>query len=422
MIGHNADSAAPSATQWFTPATAMALATCWLMVVFDGYDIVIYGNVISSLQEEWGITASTAGTLGSLCIIGMMIGALAAGRLADTIGRKRAVLGCVALFSAATVFCAIATGPAMFGAMRLLAGLGLGGLVPTANALAAELVPDRVRAAVATLMMSGAPIGGVVAALLGRQVIPVWGWRPMFWFALVALVVLLPLGLRFLPRDTCGEGADHKTGGGFSAVLSARYRAVSILFALVTVAILLAWYGLGTWLPKLMQDEGADLGDALTFALALNLGAVAGSFLTAWAGVRFGAVQTGIVAAGLAGVGLLTLLADPPTAAIYLIIVVAGIGTHGTQCLVIAAVASRYPQALRGTALGWTLGVGRIGAVVAPQVGGWLIASGTGANGSFLFFGASALVASLLLVAVLRFTVGPEILPRQEDTAVSARA
>ncbi|WP_246207927.1 MFS transporter [Tsukamurella spumae] len=377
------------------------------MVVFDGYDIVIYGNVISSLQDEWGISSSTAGTLGSLCIVGMMFGALVAGRLADAIGRRRAVLGCVALFSVATVFCALATGPVMFGITRLIAGLGLGGLVPTANTLAAELVPDRVRAAVATLMMSGAPIGGVVAALLGRQVIPAWGWRPMFWFALVALVVLLPLGLRFLPKDERAvrgsrAGAGSEVGEGFRAVLSPRYRTASILFALVTVATLLAWYGLGTWLPKLMQDGGADLGSALTFALALNLGAVAGSFLTAWAGVRFGPIRTGVVTAGLAGIGLLLLLTEPPTGVIYLIIVIAGIGTHGTQCLVIAAVASRYPEALRGTALGWTLGIGRIGAVMAPQMGGWLLSGGAGASGNFIFFGTSALVAAALLLVILR--------------------
>lgn len=110
--------------------TALAVIVCWLFVVFDGYDLIVYGNVISSLQDEWGISAATAGTLGSLAFLGMMIGAVLAGRLSDAIGRKQAVIGCVVVLSVFTTLCAVATGPIMFGAMRLIAGLGLGGLVP----------------------------------------------------------------------------------------------------------------------------------------------------------------------------------------------------------------------------------------------------------------------------------------------------
>ena len=118
----------------------VAVLVCWLFVVFDGYDLIVYGNVISSLQREWGIGPATAGTLGSLAFVGMMIGAVLAGRLSDAIGRKRAVIGCAVVLSVFTALCALATGPVVFGALRLIAGIGLGGLVPTANALAAELI------------------------------------------------------------------------------------------------------------------------------------------------------------------------------------------------------------------------------------------------------------------------------------------
>lgn len=392
--------------------SAIAVIVCWLFVVFDGYDLIVYGNVISSLQDEWGISSSTAGTLGSLAFVGMMVGAVLAGRLSDAIGRKQAVIGCVVVLSVFTTLCAFATGPVMFGAMRLIAGLGLGGLVPTSNALAAELVPPRWRAAVATMMMSGVPIGGSAAALIGIPVIPNWGWRPMFLFALVPLVILVPLAVKYLPKSTPSEDADSAEPGGFRVLLGARFRTISIMFALVTVVTLLAWYGLGTWLPKLMQNEGTDLGSALTFALALNLGAVAGSFVTAWGGVRFGTVPTSIVAALVAGLSLLALLLSPPTAIVYVIFVLAGVGTHGTQCLIIAAVASYYPDHLRGTALGWALGVGRIGAVAAPQIGGWLLAAGLGANSNFLLFAVSALIASLLLTVVWKKFPAADDAPR----------
>ena len=405
-MSQTATSPAPSIGRPGLNRTAtVAVVVCWLFVVFDGYDLIVYGNVISSLQKEWGISAATAGTLGSLAFLGMMIGAVLAGRLSDAIGRKRAVIGCAVILSVFTALCAVATGPVMFGALRLIAGLGLGGLVPTANALAAELIAPKWRAAIATMMMSGVPIGGSIAALLGIPVIPHWGWQPMFLFALIPLAVLVPIACTTLPSRTLAHPG-HNPGQGFGALLGPRFRAISIMFALATVVTLLAWYGLGTWLPKLMQGEGTDLGSALTFALALNLGAVAGSFITAWGGVRFGTIPTSIVAALLAGFALLALLANPPVALVYVIFVLAGVGTHGTQCLIIAAVASYYPDQLRGTALGWALGVGRIGAVAAPQIGGWLLAAGLGADSNFILFGASALIASLLLTVIAyRFQV-----------------
>ena len=234
---------------------------------------------------------------------------------------------------------------------------------------------------------------GLLAALSGIWIIPRFGWQGMFLIAVIPLIVLLPLGVRYLPNSapqakTIGEKA------GFSAILRAPFGAISIVFALATMATLFAWYGLGTWLPGLMQQAGYNLGSALTFALTLNLGAVLGSVLTAWAGDRFGSLPTGVLAASTAGAALLVIFSAPPVEVVYLMLVLAGIGTHGTQCLIIAAIAGHYPDRVRGTALGWALGIGRIGAVAAPQVGGWLLAAGFGVNSNFIAFAAAALLAA----------------------------
>ncbi|MCY1239761.1 Gentisate transporter [compost metagenome] len=227
----------------------------------------------------------------------------------------------------------------------------------------------------------------------------------MFLVAVLALVIVVPLGLKYLPETlapvrAAGSASAVKEPSGFSSLLRAPYLGVSILFALATIATLFAWYGLGTWLPNLMQLAGYNLGSALTFALALNLGAVAGSVITAWAGTRFGPVPTAIAAAAVAAVALVVLITGPSVTVVYLMLVLAGVGTHGTQCLIIAAVASHYPGHLRGTALGWALGTGRIGAVVAPQVGGLLLAAGLGVNSNFLAFAGAAAIAAVLLAAV----------------------
>lgn len=387
-------------------------------MVFDGYDLIVYGTVQSSLisQTGWGLTKATAGTIGSMAFLGMMIGAIFAGRMADAWGRRRTILGCAILFSLFTILCAFAPNAPVFGALRLLAGVGLGGLVPSANALVAELVPTKWRSTIATLMMSGVPIGGSVAALVGIALIPAFGWPSMFLVAVLAMLIVVPLGLKYLPETLASAGTASTAGtgtasagqalraprrrSGFSSLLRAPYLGVSVLFALATLATLFAWYGLGTWLPNLMQLAGYNLGSALTFALALNLGAVAGSVLTAWAGTRFGPVPTAIAAAAVAAVALVVLVSGPPVGVVYLMLVLAGVGTHGTQCLIIAAVANRYPEHLRGTALGWALGTGRIGAVAAPQIGGLLLAAGLGVNSNFLAFAGAAAIAAVLLVAV----------------------
>ncbi|WP_369745861.1 MFS transporter [Paenarthrobacter sp. AMU7] len=394
-------------TPRFSKGSALAVLVCWLLVVFDGYDLIVYGTVQSSLISDtgWGLTKATAGTIGSMAFLGMMIGAIFAGRMADSWGRRKTILGCAVLFSVFTVLCAFAPNAAIFGALRLLAGIGLGGLVPSANALVAELVPAKWRSTIATLMMSGVPIGGSIAALVGIPMIPAFGWQAMFLVAVLALVIVVPLGMKYIP-ETLPPGKASGTPQfqgpkpGFGSLLRAPYLGVSVLFALATIATLFAWYGLGTWLPNLMQLAGYNLGSALTFALALNLGAVAGSVITAWAGTRFGPIPTAIAAAAVAAVGLLVLLTGPSVAVVYLALVLAGVGTHGTQCLIIAAVASHYPDHLRGTALGWALGTGRIGAVIAPQVGGLLLAAGLGVNSNFLAFAGAAALAAVLLAAV----------------------
>ncbi|WP_028266321.1 MFS transporter [Arthrobacter sp. MA-N2] len=413
-MNHTPSAATPERTQQgvqhpteaaarFSKRSAAAALVCWLLVVFDGYDLIVYGTVQSSLITDtgWGLTKATAGTVGSMAFLGMMIGAIFAGRMSDTWGRRRTIIACAALFSIFTILCAFAPNAFVFGGLRLLAGIGLGGLVPSANALVAELVPAKWRSTIATLMMSGVPIGGTIAALAGIPLIPAFGWPVMFLVAAVALLVVVPLGMRFLPETLpAAKNARQTESAGFKSLLRAPYLGMSVLFAVSTLATLFAWYGLGTWLPNLMQLAGYNLGSALTFALALNLGAVVGSVATAWAGTRFGPVPTAIAAAAVAAVALAVLVAGPPVGIVYVMLVLAGIGTHGTQCLIIAAVASHYPAHLRGTALGWALGVGRIGAVAAPQVGGLLLAAGLGVNSNFLAFAGAAAIAAVLIGAI----------------------
>lgn len=352
---------------------------CWSIVVFDGYDLIVYGTVLPHLLEEpgWHLSKGDAGLLGSLAFAGMLVGAVLAGAVSDRLGRRGTIIACTAWFSIFTGLCALATGPETFGALRFLAGLGLGGLVPSANALAAEFVDRRRRSMVSTLMMSGVPIGGGIAALVGIVVLPRFGWEAMFVAALLPLAVVVPVCLRLLPESPVwlrarGRVADAErlearfgvtpaaesprpvarpAGLPLRALLRAPYAGATAVFACATVVTLFAWYGLATWLPQLMRESGFDLGSSLTFVLALSFGAVLGSLVTAWGGTRIGPVKTAAFAATAASAGLAVLLTHPSSLVAYATLVVAGVGTHGTQCLIIAAVANHYPAHLRGSAL-----------------------------------------------------------------------
>ncbi|MDQ1717957.1 MAG: transporter, family, benzoate transport protein [Pseudonocardiales bacterium] len=423
-------------------AVTLITGLCWVIVVFDGYDLIVYGTVLPHLlkQPGWHLGKSGAGLLGSLAFAGMLVGAVFAGTLADRFGRRRTILVCTAWFSVFTAICALAPNPETFGLLRFIGGVGLGGLVPSANALAAEYVGTRSRSVVSTLMMSGVPVGGVLAAVVGIVVLPRYGWRAMFAVALLGVLVIVPICAKWLPESPSwlrihgradeaaalerrlgilptGEATMATPGRRqpLRSLLRPPFVLATVLFSLATVATLFAWYGLATWLPQLMRQNGFDLGSALTFLLALSLGAVLGSLVTAYVGTRIGPLRTAALAAAAAAVGLGTLLTHPSTALAYVALVLAGVGTHGTQCLIIAAVANHYPAQLRGTALGFTLGFGRIGAVLAPQVGGWLLAAGFGVNASFLAFGVAAAVAALLLA------VFPRRMQHAHATAVTTR-
>lgn len=411
----------------------LVIVLCWLIVVFDGYDLIVYGATLPSMLAEpgWGLTPTTAGTIGSLAFLGMLVGALGAGNLADRLGRRRTILMSVAWFTLFTGLSGLAPNPFVFGALRFVAGVGLGGLVPSANALTAEFVSPRLRSAVSTIMMSGVPIGGSIAAVVAIPVLPSLGWQAMYLFAfsgfaLLALTWFLlpesPTWLRAHGHRESAEAVEAQYGiahaqhesteehhPSIRTIFKPRFALATSMFSLATIATLFAWYGLGTWLPKLMgSDARFDLGsNPLTFLLALNVGAVAGSAVTAYAATRVGPIPSAIGAALAAAAGLSFLLTYPSSStAIYAALILAGVGTHGTQCLIIAAVASHYPPKLRGTALGFALGAGRIGAVAAPQVAGLLLAAGLGVGSNFLLFAAAAGLAAVLLL-ITHFATRP---------------
>lgn len=165
----------------FTSFHWKVLIWCLLIIIFDGYDLVIYGVALPLLMRQWSLTAVEAGLLASAALFGMMFGAMIFGTLSDKLGRKKTILICVTLFSGLQHIGAFAKGPTEFAIiLRFIAGLGIGGVMPNVVALMTEYAPKKIRSTLVAIMFSGYAIGGMTSALLGAWLVKDMGWQIMF--------------------------------------------------------------------------------------------------------------------------------------------------------------------------------------------------------------------------------------------------
>lgn len=412
--------------------SAAVIALCGLTIIFDGYDLIVYGAVLPSLleYEPWGLTPVEAGAIGSYALIGMLIGALVVGTVTDIVGRRRIMLFCITWFSLSMGLCAMAPSPELFGLFRFIAGLGLGGVIPTAIALTIEYAPPNWRTLANSIMFSGYSVGGILAALLAIALLPDFGFRTMFWIGMLPLVTLLPLAWKFLPesaaflvangrmeeagelarkygveierKDASSPAANEGRGklGALASLFSRSYFVPTMLFWAATFVGLLLVYGFNTWLPQIMREAGYPLGSALSFLLVLNLGAIIGTPVAGALADRVGRklVTTACFVAAAACIGLLSF--PLPTAGLYALVAVAGVGTIGTTILVNACCAQYYPAGSRATGLGWSLGIGRLGAIIGPLFGGFIAASQLGYEWNFYAFASLALLGGLFMLLI----------------------
>ena len=414
------------------PVTLWVMILCSAAIAFDGFDLLVYGTVVPSLlaYETWGLTPEQVGFIGSAALVGMLFGAMSVGTVSDLIGRRKVLIVCVTWFSVFTGLIAVVPTPELFGLFRFLAGLGLGGLVPTASTLTLESVPEERRNLYYLTMMTGYNAGGLLAALLAVPIIPALGWRAMFVIALLPLLLIVPLMLKFLPESVSfllmkgrkaeaealanryGIALEHRTGepttgdgeralNPLSTMLSRNYFVGTLAFWIMAFMGLLLIYGLTTWLPQIMIESGYALGSALSFLVVLNIGAIVGRFFAGAAADRFGTrLVCGLAFLAVAGcLGLLSV--SLPMLLTYAIVALAGIGTFSAQDLINAHVGEYYPTNSRATALGWTLGVGRLGAICGPVLGGLIVGAQLAVPWGFYAYALPGLLAALIVLLLL---------------------
>lgn len=424
----------------FTQFHWKVLFWCTLIIIFDGYDLVIYGVVLPILMEQWQLSPMVAGILGSTALFGMMVGAMTFGTLSDKWGRKRVIILCVVLFSGFTALNGLAQNPWQFGIMRFIAGLGIGGVMPNVVSLMTEYSPKKIRSTLVAVMFSGYAIGGMLSAGLGIWIVPSFGWQMMFYLAVVPLL-MLPLIIKFLP-DSVGfllrEGRDDEareilrtidpsqqvsegdtlsqpSAKASSAPLKELFqqgRVIStMMFWTAFFMCLLMVYALGSWLPQLMSMAGYALSSSLMFLMVLNIGAIVGAIGGGWLADRFHPRSVLVAFFLLAAVSLSLLGFENPMWVLYSLVAVAGATTIGSQILLYAYVAQFYPINIRSTGLGWASGIGRNGAIVGPLLGGGLMALAMPHHLNFIAFAIPGLIAAIAIGLVSRRVEAGAVLP-----------
>lgn len=380
-----------------------------LIIIFDGYDLVIYGVALPKLMQEWQIDTITAGFLGSVALFGMMFGAIIFGSLSDKLesygfSRKKLIVLCIIFFSGFTLSCSYATNPQSFGIFRFLAGLGLGGVMPNVIALMTEYAPKKLRATLVSLMFSGYAVGGMCSALLGIWLVPQFGWKIMFMMGGLPLLLLpliwylLPESIDYLVRRKNTEEAFkilkqidnsltynnqmqislHNENQAVSKspvkdLFAENRGSVTLLFWTSVFMALILVYALGNWLPKLMVEAGYDLSTSLVFLFALNIGGMLGAIFGGYLADRFNLAKVLCTLFASGAIALFLLSYSLPTFILYMCIAVAGAASIGGQILLLAYMSQYYSSNIRATGLGMALGVGRLGAILGPILCGWLL-------------------------------------------------
>jgi AAHS family benzoate transporter-like MFS transporter len=383
---------------------------CWSAVALEGYDLVVLGVVLPSLLRypAWGLTPATASMISVVGLLGVMVGALAIGPVTDIIGRRRTMLLTVVGFSVLTLLCAFAPNPWIFGLLRFLAGLGLGGVLPVAIALVNEYAHQGRGGSATTTLMTGYHVGAVVTSLLGIAIIPALGWRAMFVIGALPALVLVPVILRYLPesasflRERASGVRTDRERNPVTILFRGGYLRATIAFWVTSFMGLLLVYGLNTWLPEIMRSAGYDLGAALALLLVLNVGAIVGLLVAGQVANRIGTRTSTIAWFTLAALFLALLSIRLPGVGVYVSVLLAGVFVFSAQVLVYAYVSQLYPAAARGTAIGAASGVGRLGAITGPLIGGALLTAGIAYPWGFYIFAAVAAIGAVSVAIVAR--------------------
>ena len=426
-----------------SPFTALhwrAFALCMACLVMDGFDVQALGYTAPSIIREWAVPNAALGPVFAAANFGVLLGALLVSMLADRIGRRPVIVAAALAVGVLTLLTARVTSVPQLLLVRFLTGIGLGTIVSNASSLVGEYGSKHMRARLIMYagvgFTGGAAFGGFVATAL----IPTYGWQAVFYFGgavpLVigaTMLVALPeslqlLALRGRNRERLAHWINqvhpgiHASAADEFVVREENKRGIpivhlfhegralpTILFWIVNFMNLLNLYSLASWLPTVVRDAGYSAQTAVLVGTVLQVGGTLGTIGLAWLVARAGFVRVMSATFVVAAISV-ALIGQPAVSLglLYAIVFVAGWCVVGSQPGLNALSGAYYPTYIRSTGVGAGLGVGRIGAIVGPAIGGMLMAAHWSTRDMFLAASVPAAVSAVAMFS-LRFVVGTEL-------------
>jgi len=403
----------------------LVLGLCAFVTVIDGYDLLAMGLVVPTLSQQWQLDPQAFSPALSAAVVGVLIGSAIAGRLGDLIGRRWTLVIMLVISAVFMALTALADTMDELIVYRFFTGLGAGGSIPVAIAYTAEYMPAARRNTLVAVMYSGAPLGSVLAGGIGPTVIGRYDWHGVFWvggvltgLAALVLALFLPESIRYLvvkraPREriqrllaridprpalantaefVVREASAHQ--GPWRELLGPGKRAITCTLWAVFVVTQFVIFYIGLWMPTVLVRSGLALESAMYVVAIYNLGGALGGPVCGWLSDRYSAQRVLAVVYPIAGFMILTVIAALASPVLPGVALLAGVVVIGCSICLGALSASLYPTGIRSTGVGFALGIGRLGSIVAPIVGGWAVASGR----DDVFFGIAAL-GSLICTA-----------------------
>jgi MFS transporter, AAHS family, 4-hydroxybenzoate transporter len=381
-------------------------------IIFDGFDIQILGFAIPSIMREWHLQRADFASVLVIGLAGMVLGSPLAGYCGDRFGRRVTLIGCLALFGTATIATAFSSGLSELTVLRFLTGVGAGGALPNAGALAAEFAPLRRRPMAVTLTIVCVPLGGMIGGLIAAWTLPTWGWHALYLvggtapvFIGLVLLWMLPESPRYLvhhpqrwpeltrllermghpvpagsPFDDTYERREEGRSG-LRSLLSRAYLRDTAGLWLACFSSLSGIYLVFSWLPSMLSAQGLDVATTSSGLAAYNFGGVLGVLIWVWIVGAMGSRVPLLLAALGGAASALVLQLFPTQPGIGHALLISGLGLHGlftnaVQTNLYALAAHVYPTKARASGVAATAAVGRLGAMLSSFTGAAVIQTG----------------------------------------------
>ena len=418
-----------SAARWL-PLQVATVALCFLLNMLDGADLLVMSFIAPVLSGEWGIAPENLGIIFSASLAGMAGGCLFLAPLADRFGRRPLILAALALVTVSMLASSQVNSVVALVTTRFFVGLGVGTIGVTMTAMAAEFAPPRHQNFAVGFVQAGWPLGSIITAFVTVSALPEFGWRGVFLMVGGLSVVLLVIAFLVMPesidfllrRQPTGaleraNQLNQRLGRPALSALPARpvkankigvlrlfddgrMRSGVLLWLAVTLGYFVLYFVI-SWIPELTKRAGLPIDQAIYAGATYNLGAFVGTSAMGWLAVRFAlprviAVLFFAAAAAMLIFGNISM----PLALTLLSALSVGITVQGGFNGFWALAARFYPTDIRSTGIGWALGVGRIGAVLGPIVGGYLVGADLAIGLIFAIYAVPAVLAGLIVLAV----------------------